>query len=231
MNPLCAASAEAIPADAPLAPLARDTAAWQKELDRACSARWFHGALAPLPARAAEPAGSRPTPALRVGPAWRAAPIPEAPALHGTGLPRPCFTGVSDRQAGRAELSVGPASQPPGTAAALDVHRSGGASNVIGDDRDTARAGTVARVARRDREPAEIRIHAESGGEGVRVWIGIDGDAAVVATRSADLLEEILRETRETGQLLSAVVCNGTPIYGGAPGNAPLSSKPSGETP
>ncbi|RYF15896.1 MAG: hypothetical protein EOO30_13035 [Comamonadaceae bacterium] len=113
----------------------------------------------------------------------------------------------------------------------MDVHRSGAASKVIGDDRDTARAGTVARLAPDAGGPAEIRIHAESGGEGVRVWIGIDGDAAVVAIRSADLLEEILRETRASGHLLSAVICNGTPIYVGSSGIAPLSSKPSGETP
>lgn len=46
------------------------------------------------------------------------------------------------------------------------------------------------------------------------LWIGVDGNAEIVAVRSTEILQALLRQAREAGQRLDAVVCNGKTIYG-----------------
>lgn len=229
MNALCAASLQPASPESSLATGGRHTAAWQKELDRACGASWFHGALAQLPSRAAESAGSHPASSVHVAQAFPGAAIREAQSPHAVCSPPARVTAVCGQQSARAEWPVGPKTQHLATDVAVNLHRNDAASKPTGDG--SRHAVTVGHFAPDGGEAARVRIHAEAGGEGVTVWIGIDGDAALVARRSADLLEELLRQARETGQLLSAVICNGTPIHGGSSGKPPLYSQSPGDTP
>lgn len=56
------------------------------------------------------------------------------------------------------------------------------------------------------------RVHVEIGPEGLCVWLGLDGDEAAVAARSAALLAE-LRRAQAPGHRLASVVCNGRTVY------------------
>lgn len=230
MTALCAASPQPASPETPCAPGGRDTASWQKALERACTANWFHSALAPLPSRPAEPAASPPGSFPRLAQAFSV-----APGLQGKPLHAECSqhawataTAIPAQQFARVE-SLGAKVQPPATGIAVDFQRSSEAGKVtVEAPRPASRTGPIGPDLG---EAAKVRIHAEACSEGVTVWIGIDGDAALVARRSADLLEELLRQAHATGQVLSAVICNGTPIHGGSPGNAPLLAHFSGDTP
>jgi hypothetical protein len=56
---------------------------------------------------------------------------------------------------------------------------------------------------------AEARMHVERDGEGVRVWIGLDGDEAAVAARAATLVLHLRRALQAEGHRLLALTCNG----------------------
>lgn len=73
-------------------------------------------------------------------------------------------------------------------------------------------------AARQATEPQpSVRLHVETGPEGLRVWAGIDGDPAVVAARAAVLLAELRRALPAASQRLAHFVCNGTPVHAAAP--------------
>jgi hypothetical protein len=58
-----------------------------------------------------------------------------------------------------------------------------------------------------------VRVHVEQGASGLLVWIGVDGDAASAAARSAAILAQL----RGAASLpLAALVCNGTLVYAAA---------------
>lgn len=228
MTALCAASSQPASLEPPSVPGGRDTADWQKELDRACSAGWFHRALAPLPSLGAESAVLQPASRARVAQAFPVL-AREVQPLHSASSPGPCSTVLAGPHPARAELPVVARMQSPAPGVTFIFDRNGDAHTVVGQGAGHASAEGP-RVPDGG-EPAPVRIHAEACGEGVTVWIGIDGDAALVARRSAELLEELLRHARESGRRVEAVICNGTPVYGGLPGNAPLDFQLSGEKP
>ena len=58
-----------------------------------------------------------------------------------------------------------------------------------------------------------MRVHVEQGASGLLVWIGVDGDAASAAARSAAILAQL----RGAAALpLAALVCNGSLVYAAA---------------
>jgi hypothetical protein len=81
------------------------------------------------------------------------------------------------------------------------------------------------------REPSTgaMRVHVENGPDGVSVWLGLDGDAAVVAARAAAILVE-LRRLSGPAPRLANVVCNGATIYSDGAHPRPFPSSRSRET-
>jgi hypothetical protein len=63
-------------------------------------------------------------------------------------------------------------------------------------------------------DQAQLRVHVESGGDhGAAVWLGINGNPELVATRAAAVLSELRRQIAAAGQRLDLVVCNGIAIH------------------
>lgn len=66
-------------------------------------------------------------------------------------------------------------------------------------------------------ESPDLRVHVEHTDQGLSVWLGIDGDEAVVTARAAALLTELRREQLGGGSRLAALVCNGRTLYAAVP--------------
>lgn len=62
-------------------------------------------------------------------------------------------------------------------------------------------------------EKDTVRLHVEYADDGLRVWIGADGDAAVVSARAAAILAELRRSAHVPSLPLASVVCNGRTLY------------------
>lgn len=62
-------------------------------------------------------------------------------------------------------------------------------------------------------EKDTVRLHVEYADDGLRVWIGADGDAALVSARAAVILAELRRSAQVPSLPLAAVVCNGRTLY------------------
>lgn len=65
-------------------------------------------------------------------------------------------------------------------------------------------------------ESPDLRVHVEQTDQGLSVWLGIDGDEAVVTARAAALLTELRREGLGE-QRLATLVCNGRTLYAAIP--------------
>jgi hypothetical protein len=62
-------------------------------------------------------------------------------------------------------------------------------------------------------ERAALRVHVQGeAADGLRIWLGIDGDAALVAQRAGPVLGA-LRRSQPAGARIVSVVCNGVPVY------------------
>jgi hypothetical protein len=79
------------------------------------------------------------------------------------------------------------------------------------------RARNVARVPNpvepaglRERPP--VRIHMSGDDKGLRIWLGVDGDAVLVQSRAGQVLAELRRLLGEAIWSNAAVVCNGQPL-------------------
>ncbi|WP_332826891.1 hypothetical protein [Ramlibacter sp.] len=76
---------------------------------------------------------------------------------------------------------------------------------------------TVHRTVTAGHEPRTekdtVRLHVEYADDGLRVWIGADGDAAVVSARAAAILAELRRSAHVPSLPLASVVCNGRTLY------------------
>jgi hypothetical protein len=68
--------------------------------------------------------------------------------------------------------------------------------------------------SQRDTERPALRLHVQHHAvDGLKVWLGIDGDAAVVAQRAAAAVAGLRRGLHGPGDRIAAVVCNGTTLY------------------
>lgn len=154
----------------------------------------FEAAIAALPSRA--PATAL---ALDLLPAVQSV----APASRGPGLP-PARTGAAPIAPGSL------ASEPASSWLAPSADATRGAAR-----RAASIAGPPAPAA--SQRPTEcappVRVHVEQGASGLLVWIGVDGDAASAAARSAAILAQLRGAAAPP---LAALVCNGTLVYAAA---------------
>lgn len=67
-----------------------------------------------------------------------------------------------------------------------------------------------------------VRWHVEHSGQGVAVWLGIDGSPEEVAQLLLPLLQELQRGLSQGGLRLARVVCNGRTVLDAA--ESPLST-------
>ncbi|GAB3658513.1 hypothetical protein [Ramlibacter alkalitolerans] len=81
----------------------------------------------------------------------------------------------------------------------------------------------------RESERALVRLHVQVvPAQGVKVWLGIDGDATLVAQRAAVAVADLRRGLHSSGERISSLVCNGVPLDPQAPSSAaPLARTPS----
>lgn len=76
------------------------------------------------------------------------------------------------------------------------------------------------------RTPLRVHVQHEPS-EGLKVWLGIDGHAALVAQRATAAVADLRRGIH--GERIAAVVCNGVPVYTRAdasPRSSPLKDSP-----
>lgn len=199
--------------------LASHAQEWQRELDRAQARAWFH---------AAPPASGDAVPgAMETGQSAHAAAARATPQLAQSmgvaqGANRTSRAGAADAQAlsaatttarrgAGADPAVGPGAPSKGNAPAAapcSMRLPAAAAEGVGE---TPHA-TPRRVAARPPAGADVRMHVERDGEGVRVWVGLDGDEAAVAARAATLLLHLRRALQAEGQRLLAFTCNGRPV-------------------
>ena len=74
----------------------------------------------------------------------------------------------------------------------------------------------------REVERAPIRLHLQSlPAQGIRLWLGIDGDVALVAQRASAAVADLRRNLQPTaGERIASIVCNGVVVYPRAPSSA-----------
>ncbi|GAB3771661.1 hypothetical protein GCM10028796_40880 [Ramlibacter monticola] len=60
-----------------------------------------------------------------------------------------------------------------------------------------------------------LRVHVQAdAAEGLKVWLGIDGDAALVAQRAGVAVADLCRSLQQpAGARVVSVICNGVPVY------------------
>jgi hypothetical protein len=59
---------------------------------------------------------------------------------------------------------------------------------------------------------ASLRVHVQhEPSEGLKVWLGIDGHAALVTQRATAAVADLRRSVH--GERIAEVVCNGVPVY------------------
>ena len=63
-------------------------------------------------------------------------------------------------------------------------------------------------------ERPSLRVHVQAeAAEGLKVWLGIDGDAALVAQRAGVAVADLCRSLQPAGARVVSVICNGVPVY------------------
>jgi hypothetical protein len=63
-------------------------------------------------------------------------------------------------------------------------------------------------------DPAPVRLHVSvAAADGLRIWLGIDGNADAITERAAAVIGELRRAFHGSGQRVSSVVCNGSALY------------------
>lgn len=196
-------------------------AAWRQELGRAFARGWFHG---PMDAQTGADSGAGAASRMRAGlelsnPVPTGCPIADADrAMRVAGPHRPAQGPVP------ASSFAGVRSVPEGTAGDVVTHGLpawGASLNARApSEAETELAGHALSVPSRPtpnehRDP--VRIHVEHGEQGSTVWIGLDGDATFVGSRSQAIVAELARHVQVAQCRLAAVICNGTIVYGEAP--------------
>jgi hypothetical protein len=219
---------------------------WRRELDEALVAGWFHGPLHQHPlaswsrenqlaaqenalAQMGEAMCSVQGPALEARPggaAWRGA---DGPNSVRPSVAAPC----GHEETGPLAMPRPPERATGGYAVTLPASALGATACMRAPLVESIAPGETVEPVPHElvREPsaAAMRVHVENGPEGVTVWLGLDGDAAVVAARAAAILLE-LRRLSGPAQRLVNVVCNGTTIYTDAAHLRPFPTSRSRET-
>ncbi|TFY97078.1 hypothetical protein [Ramlibacter humi] len=221
-----------LPMDAAAAPAAPGTPsgvdkAWQLAMEKAQTRQWFHGAVghghAAIAGGPSAPQANRDVAMPRGGQVMANGDMP---------VPGP----ATSRADGRVAAAV---RTTPATALALaktsSVHRAlvlSAATQPAGSpqpvkQRAVAVDGAPASdTASPSAQPApapspDMRVHVEESAGGLRVWVGIAGDAAAVAARAQVLLADLRRQCAETGHRLQKVVCNGEVFFEAPVGGSP----------
>lgn len=185
--------------------------AWQLEMEKAQTQQWFHGAVPPGAATALQArfrSGATPQGGTHGAPqGGAAASVPHAaggvpmPALAASAPSHHRFPAVLQALQGQGSAAVActaPAWQP-------------GAPVVRNEAAPPLRAAPLQPQAQPVAgEAPAVRVHVEESAQGLRVWLGIPGEAAAVAARAQAVLAELRREL--PGQRLALVVCNGVPL-------------------
>jgi len=83
-----------------------------------------------------------------------------------------------------------------------------------------------------EREPqrSPVRVHVQAlPAQGLAVWLGIDGDAALVAQRASVAVADLRRHLQSaSGERIASIVCNGVAVHPRAPSSpAPVARTPS----
>lgn len=220
---LIAQTAVPLPAPVESGPAAsRSPSAWRRELEKAAAGGWFHGPLPPhVGGDGVLPHG---------GPAAFATGLASTKPLPGSRLPSlDPLPVVLHRamQASGGKAMVVEAHASSQLFAWLQSPESGGSGTpAVAPAKRPARAdpGQAPAPADRRRPPSpssgpvpasSIRVHVEHSDEGVRVWLGIAADPALVSARLKSIVFELRRNLHGAGQRLAEVVCNGEAIYAG----------------
>jgi hypothetical protein len=71
------------------------------------------------------------------------------------------------------------------------------------------------RGAEREAERAPVRLHVQAlTAQGIQVWLGIDGHAALVAQRASVAVADLRRHLQPgTGERIASIVCNGVAVH------------------
>lgn len=213
---------------------------WQLEMERAQARQWFHGAIgqgsAPRPEiRVQQPAGAQ----LLQAPVQDDAPHARATgAAAATGETGETPASAPHHAAGSRVLTARSVAAVPELAwgSALQAIPRGVPLHdqaVQPGQRLAAAANTPTVPAGLQPQPMPVSLHVEEGPAGLRVWLGVAGDAAEAAARAQSVLQELRRECARTGQRLALVVCNGEPLFeqaadggSGRPADVSLSIQP-----
>jgi hypothetical protein len=80
----------------------------------------------------------------------------------------------------------------------------------------------------REAERAPVRLHVQARpADGVSVWLGIDGDAALVAQRASVAVADLRRNLQSaSGERIASIVCNGVAVYPRPPSSAAPLARP-----
>lgn len=199
---------------------------WQREMERAQAATWFHAPAAAAADNATASAGGQPDKLARrvVEPsrglaAKRAETSPPALALRAA---------MIVRTADAVASTAAPANSPVTGATTLPQER--GRTGAGGQPEAalrqelrqalramTVRSATATPVAEGDwlhctmpdAPDVTVRVHCENCTDGMVVWLGVQGDASGVARIAADVLVELRQAWARGPQRLVRLICNG----------------------
>lgn len=199
--------------------LASHAQEWQRELDRAQARAWFHAAAPAVPAGRGGAGSdavvlSGPAPAIPCGapPPLDACTPGSAPHPQEIATPAGAPPHV-EGEALRARVDAAAGAR----AAAAPVSSHGRMATPDSENPLPCAARKVAPPPSSAPDGAALRLHVEAGAEGVRVWLGLDGDAALIAARAAALLPQLRRALEAEGHRLLAFTCNGRLLDEAAP--------------
>jgi hypothetical protein len=213
--------------------------AWQREMERAQAATWFHGAI--VPAVGIEQVSVRAAPmrgdgtgtgtgtgtgneVMRLGHAEPSIPAvrsPEAvPLRHASelGVAVPDFPPARvllHMHASATGFPEAPSTLTSDPAFATPMGRSGGTSLRVDERASLVAAPHEAdslRDASSDRNRPHVRVHVEQGRSGLSVWLGLDGESSDRAG-IASLVADLRRNMEAAHRPLALVVCNGKTVY------------------
>ena len=207
---------------------------WQREMERAQCAAWFHGALG-RDARSGEPSVGE-TQARAQEPPWQ---LVEGERCARGEDPKQRRPDVRAVVAGDAADDGASAGLPVG-AAVLESSVSAGVTRpgappiiadgprpVLGLPANRRANSAVHAVPPQRREGSwvsnsptstpGVRLHVEQSRDGLRLWLGIDGEEALVAVKAAAVLAELRHGGGLAGHRVASIVCNGATLYALAP--------------
>jgi len=226
MNPVARTVPTNLPDTRPAAGESGLDRAWQREMEKAQTQRWFHGAS---PARSAPADTQRVANDLTDTSASTDALRTAAGAQSGTGsaaaaIPSALLASLPNANAVRSAAALFPATAPqrapmPTTAPNTVRPVARVAASELAERVDAAQAPANEAT---DASTPDVRVHVEETPLGLRVWFGIAGEGPAVAARAQALLAELRRDCGAAGQRLALVVCNGETLFDAASPHSPV---------